>query len=946
MSKLSFDQVVSAQSNAIHGYQWAFTIHCNGIVPFLNSLIPSTALRRLVQRPSSLMSTFHGLQSAYFKLLIFLAANNFAGLDDKGAEKILRTLQTKSHEQLCLLFRSIQGPTSKAVAEGIFHHAIKVGSTEIVDFILQNPFIDIDANRETCSIQGSVYTPIELSSECQQVAVTRVLLHHGADVNRNFKDPSGNECGILFHAIPSSSDSIHHVNFELVQTLLAADAKVHYHTVDRLIGRIDENLLELIMRCRPDDYLWWNIRGVFHRCVETLEEEASTRIVSLMIDTHLDLNRHVYRPRDDRSPLTSEYSRIGRNLFDFHKFRPHPDPRTILDVAARRGSLYLVRTLLQSGACPTDHTLVHAMTSMNLDLAHFLLNHGPSVRCGITLAPTTIFVAAMYTQDTQLLRSVVQRGALRQIKLGDDFNIAAMAAASVGNIEICRALLTIAKNSDFLLPDGLGFAVEAALEGGQEDLALFLIQGGANVDISVLELALDKVMLPVVRAILDSGVRLEIYKSKKLLSKATLLGNYSVIEELISRGFDVNECDRDKFPLLIAVERQDLGLVKLLLRAGAKISQGIFPKNDRQLPYRDDRAPRTALAAAVTNNDLTMVKFLFENGADPNDSLALSEAVFKNDQMVHLLLQRFSRSYPLGKKRYGSLALIAAIEKGALSMIGAITERADVTHYSNSYGKYRMISPLDYAILKDRTREARLLLERGANDNPAFSTWSIYRENALSVAITARNISMVRLLFEFRVDVNSTVSNRTPLQMAAAMGNFELVQLLLDNGADVNLPPTKFTGATALQLAATRGYVGIAALLLEKGADVNARPYKRYGKMALECAAEWGRLDMVQLLVEAGADLRHPNYGRYRRAMKLAREKGHFGTFELLQSYDPYPEPSAKAVFTDKGGWTFWGVETEDGFEPWEGEVPAAQDQQQLIPEENFRAQCASASGA
>jgi hypothetical protein len=59
----------------------------------------------------------------------------------------------------------------------------------------------------------------------------------------------------------------------------------------------------------------------------------------------------------------------------------------------------------------------------------------------------------------------------------------------------------------------------------------------------------------------------------------------------------------------------------------------------------------------------------------------------------------------------------------------------------------------------------------------------------------------------------------TALHSAAGTGNVELVELLLENGANVNTPDV--TGATPLHEAAKRGHLKAAELLLAHGADVN-----------------------------------------------------------------------------------------------------------------------------
>jgi len=123
------------------------------------------------------------------------------------------------------------------------------------------------------------------------------------------------------------------------------------------------------------------------------------------------------------------------------------------------------------------------------------------------------------------------------------------------------------------------------------------------------------------------------------------------------------------------------------------------------------------------------------------------------------------------------------------------------------------------------------------------------------------------------------------LQIACQEGSIELVELLVEYGANVNCPPATKFGATALQFAAIGGYMGIAHLLLEKGADVDAEPAEIEGRTALEGAAEHGRIDMVQLLRNAGTQISGSGQGQYERALRMACNNGHSATAKLLRSF-------------------------------------------------------------
>jgi ankyrin repeat protein len=92
-----------------------------------------------------------------------------------------------------------------------------------------------------------------------------------------------------------------------------------------------------------------------------------------------------------------------------------------------------------------------------------------------------------------------------------------------------------------------------------------------------------------------------------------------------------------------------------------------------------------------------------------------------------------------------------------------------------------------------------------------------------------------------------------PLSNAAAVGRLDIVQLLLDHGADPNLPEEQFAPkGKALYSAVQNGHYEIAKLLLERGAFPNP-PVESSGD-ALWVSREW-RPDkrMEQLLLSYGA---------------------------------------------------------------------------------------------
>jgi ankyrin repeat protein len=140
---------------------------------------------------------------------------------------------------------------------------------------------------------------------------------------------------------------------------------------------------------------------------------------------------------------------------------------------------------------------------------------------------------------------------------------------------------------------------------------------------------------------------------------------------------------------------------------------------------------------------------------------------------------------------------------------------------------------------------------------------------ALHVAALEGHANLVQLLLEQGMDVDlENEYGQTSLHIAADFGEVEVAQLLLDHGATVNglpnqQPPRNSSiyrprrdvdfQKTPLHSAAAMGYEKVVALLCQRGADVNLT-YGVEGKTALHDAAERGHEKTVLELLQQGAD--------------------------------------------------------------------------------------------
>jgi uncharacterized protein YcgI (DUF1989 family) len=125
-----------------------------------------------------------------------------------------------------------------------------------------------------------------------------------------------------------------------------------------------------------------------------------------------------------------------------------------------------------------------------------------------------------------------------------------------------------------------------------------------------------------------------------------------------------------------------------------------------------------------------------------------------------------------------------------------------------------------------------------------------YHCTPLHVAIAKRNIDVMKLLLAHGADVTPLGNQRrTPLHEASRRGSLEMMKLLL--GRDVVLDAQDDEGMTPLYLASCEGELEVVRTLLRHGASVDCGSIE--GWTPLQIASQTGHLGVVQLLFESGA---------------------------------------------------------------------------------------------
>lgn len=156
------------------------------------------------------------------------------------------------------------------------------------------------------------------------------------------------------------------------------------------------------------------------------------------------------------------------------------------------------------------------------------------------------------------------------------------------------------------------------------------------------------------------------------------------------------------------------------------------------------------------------------------------------------------------------------------------------------------LSALAWAALHRYEPLARLALDHGCDANAATTGGNCFY-TPLLWAVEGGSEEILRLLLERGAEINLGVPRFTPLHLAVESGQDGIAKLLLDHGANLEL--REDMGLPPLLIAKCEKTV---RLLLDYGAEVDTQG--KDGMTALHKAVVWpGKESVVRLLLERGA---------------------------------------------------------------------------------------------
>ncbi|KAK6523910.1 hypothetical protein TWF281_001875 [Arthrobotrys megalospora] len=451
-------------------------------------------------------------------------------------------------------------------------------------------------------------------------------------------------------------------------------------------------------------------------------------------------------------------------------------------------------------------------------------------------------------------------------------------ASRLGHEKVVKFL--IEKGANVNLSSGeYGVPLQAAAYGGHENIVRMLLKHGADVNAqggkfgSALIAACHQNHLAVARILLAHGANMDIVCAKKgkALNIAAGAGNTQLVQLLLKHGANVNDtCDGAGTALYAAAGAGAVDTVRMLLRAGADVNL--------RSGY-NFTALHNACARDVDDvgedNHTEMVKLLLKSGAD-----AKIQGGRYGD-----VLQAAVEGGAAGNAGPGSIgALNLLLEHGAdINYQGGVYHSAirAAVFCGNSEAARVLIEKgvevddeiFVIAVEGNRKQVIPLLLQRGVNVNAQNEEGT-----ALQVAIKEKNIDTVKILLnDPSLDINAQGGKYGAPALYHALKDIELVKLLLKNGADANQECGD--GSRCLNVAVRSGDLELAKLLQENGADVNAQSSGDAAAIVDACSR--GNKDMVSFLLDQNADINAWD-SKHGDALQAAAYKGHKEIVELL----------------------------------------------------------------
>ncbi|MBS0290432.1 MAG: ankyrin repeat domain-containing protein [Proteobacteria bacterium] len=305
----------------------------------------------------------------------------------------------------------------------------------------------------------------------------------------------------------------------------------------------------------------------------------------------------------------------------------------------------------------------------------------------------------------------------------------------------------------------------------------------------------------------------------------TKLSNYS---QDLFYGFSWGQSLNNKF--IDAVNQKDLSLASYYLNIGANI-------NADYAPYSSFGSKTAAITRAVIEHDINTVKWLLNEGADPNIGNSLKYAVQSGDTALATLLLEHGANPNLEP----TLLAKALLRHSPDIAIALIQHGADVNKsWANDF-------PICIAARHGNAEVVKLLLDKGAKTDLQFEyemtpqmLKDLHYSSPLYNAIDSKDLNIINLL----LDSGKEQLQLSSLHIAVIKGELEQLNELILSQTDIDAADK--AGNTPLNYAVIIGFEEGIKTLIEHGANTDGM---------VKCAILNQNMNSLVTLLDVGCEI-------------------------------------------------------------------------------------------
>ena len=505
---------------------------------------------------------------------------------------------------------------------------------------------------------------------------------------------------------------------------------------------------------------------------------------------------------------------------------------TSLQAAAHSGSYESVGLLLDKEASPAElgglygSALNAAVVKGCLDSSTVLIPEDRNAREAVLTAvgddSTVPFMNACIRGYQELVFLLLENGASPDAAMKDGTTALHM-AASDNKLEVAKLLTS--NNASINARSESGTPFEVAIDRANEDLALFLFDHHANVDLpygTPREEAtnrhprtwhdFEKLRSAILQKSSASDLNAGNGAGETILHHAAMSGHIKTVSHLIHKGVDLAVPDsHGRQALTHALLHGHKGIAKLLLEAGAPVNA------------LDGDGTGAIHEIVEFDHDHSLIDLLVAGGADVN----LQDA--KNRTPLHIACEKHLLRY--SEVLLEHHALTNVLDSDDCTPLDSIFKHMGDDRRMPDRLKDLVLLLLDQpnldlqlgvgaalqaAVYSDQLEIVQRLLDLGAD---VCVDYGIYN-GVLQIAARSGSVGMLQLLVQpqFKINVNQNGGRYgSPLQAAVFSQSADKVRILLDHGADVNQEVGGY--GFPLDAAGVRGFFDVLEVLVKHGAE-------------------------------------------------------------------------------------------------------------------------------